>query len=240
MPQRAIMILMFNFIKSHKVLSAIIGANIVAVIVVIGVIVSHFSKTATIDIKVAPIDATIKLNGRQYDNLSQHDIAPGHYRVEISMDNMQSVSYDINLEKNGFVRINTYLKDTNDSYDYYLSHPDDEYLLEAVAPPDDAKAQVFIKKYKKMASLNDHLPIDVSEYTEDFAYYTQYSIRENTTIEECDKIICITIEDNTGGNEEQAKKKIQDLGYDPADYRIDYEYNPIFGADIEDEVENDE
>ncbi|MBR3246751.1 hypothetical protein IKF87_02610 [Candidatus Saccharibacteria bacterium] len=231
---------MFNFIKRHKVLSAIIGANIVAIIIVIGIIISHYAKTATIDIKVAPIDATIKLNGQQYNNLSQHDIVPGHYHIEISMDNMQPVSYDINLEKNGFANIYAYLKDTNDSYDYYLSHPEDEFILEEVAPADDAKAQVFIKNYKKIASLKDHLPIDVSEYTEDFAYYTQYSIRENTDIQGCDKVICIIIEDNTGDNEEQAKKKIQDLGFNLADYRIDYEYNPIFGADIDDEVRSDE
>lgn len=222
---------MFSFVKEHKVISALIFVNIVVVIVVIVAIIVHHAKTATIDIKVAPASAEITLNGKAYENLKQHDIFPGDYHVEIKMDNMESKSFDLHLDRNGFAQIHTYLKDASGGgYTYYLSHPEDEFILAEVAPSDDQPAQEFIKSYNKKASLRDHLPIDYDAYTDDFAFYVQYNISEDSA-DDCDKVLCLVIEDNTGGNEEAAKEKIKGLGYNPADYRITYQYAPLYGSE---------
>ena len=50
---------MFNFIRNHKVLSLLLFLNVVAVLVVVLVIVIHNTKTATVDIMVAPMDAVV-------------------------------------------------------------------------------------------------------------------------------------------------------------------------------------
>ena len=72
---------MFNFIKRHKALSLLLFLNVVAVLVAVLVIVIHNSKTATVDIKVAPIDATVELNGTKYENLQSHNKDTLEYRT---------------------------------------------------------------------------------------------------------------------------------------------------------------
>ena len=226
---------MLEFIKRHKTISGLICANIIAIIVVIVVIIVHNAKTATIDINVAPADATITLNGARYDNFKQHDILPGDYHVRITMDGMQPKEYDISLENNGFARIWNYLLSEDGSFDYYLTHPDDELILAEVAPEDDEAAQAFIDSYNKKASLIDVLPIEYAHFTDDFAYYTQYSIELDFDKEDCARVLCLLIKDNTGGNEQSARNKIKEYGYDPADYEITYEYLPLQGSRSDDE-----
>ena len=224
---------MFSFIKRHKIISALALANIAVVIVVIAVTIVHHAKTATIDIKVAPASAEITLNGKAYENLRQHDIFPGDYQVEIKMDNMESKSFDLHLDQNGFAQIHIYLKDASGGggYTYYLSHPEDEYLLAEDAPLNDQPAQEFIKNFTKKIGLRDQLPINYDAYTEDFSDYYEYSIYEEPT-DNCEHILCLIIEDNTGNSESLAKNKIQKLGYNLSDYRITYQYSPLYGSEV--------
>ena len=219
-----------SFIKQHKIISSLILVNIVVGIIAIIVIVMHQVKTAVVDINVAPSVATITLNGREYENSKSHNVLPGNYHVKISMDGMQTKEFDITLENDGFSSIKTYLLDNNNSFDYYLSHSSDVFLLENIADIDDQKAQDFIKLYKKKASLADYLPLYFDEYTDDFAYYIQYNISQDPR-EDCSKVLCLIIEDNTGDNEERAKEKIRELEYNLEDYEIIYQYVPLYGAE---------
>lgn len=63
------------------------------------------------------------------------------------------------------------------------------------------------------------LPIEVSEYNSNYTVYTHYTITYN--IEDDNKII-VYITDYTGGNYQNALKKIRDLGYAPDLYNIQY------------------
>ncbi len=221
---------MLNFIRQHKI-ATIITFNLVVVVIVVIAIIIHFAKTAVVDILVAPKDAVVTLNGRRYDNQKQHDLLPGNYHVKITMDNMQTKEYDITLEKNGFAKIWDYLLDVNGSYEYYFSHPEDANILTEVALDDDEAAKAFITKYEKVISIIDILPFDYDAYTDDFSEYVQYSIQQDLR-DDCDKAVCLIIEDNTGGNEQTAKNKIKELGYDLDNYSITYEYVPLYTAEI--------
>lgn len=221
---------MLEFIKQHKI-ATIVTINLAAVIVVVIIIIIHFLKTASIDIHVAPSDAVITLNGRRYDNLKQHDILPGNYHVKIAMDNMQTKEFDITLERQGFVRISDYLLDANGGFDYYLSHSRDETILAEIVKDDDEAAKSFIAKYEKITSIIDILPFNYDAYTDDFSDYIQYSIQQDLR-EDCDKAVCLIIEDNTGGNEQVAKDKLKELGYNLDDYSFSYQYNPLYTAEI--------
>lgn len=222
---------MLAFIKNHKLISGLIIANFLAIIIIIIVIMVHHAKTATIDILVAPRDATVTLNGKKYNNLEQHDILPGNYHVEIFMDNMQSKSYDIIMENNGFARIHDYLLDNDGGYDYYLSHPDDASTLANIISDNDQSAQKFIEKYQQKYSIIELLPIDYDAYTDDFAYYYQYTIDQDDR-EDCPKVVCLVIRDYTGGSEDLAKNKIKELGYDLNDYEINYKYVETYTSEI--------
>ncbi len=225
---------MFNFIRNHKAISVIGAINIAVVITVIVVIIIHSTKTATVDIYVAPSSAEITLNGQKYDNLKTHNIAPGEYHVKITMDNMQTEEYDITLETNGFTRVNDYLLDSRGGFDYYLTHPDDVVILTEIAEEDDKKIQSFLSKYEKMASILKALPIKYDSYTEDFSDYIQYNIRQDDR-RDCDKVACLIIEDNTGDNKQRAIDKLKELGYNPDDYNITYQYVPLYTSGMNNE-----
>lgn len=218
---------MFSFIGRHKFISGLILANIIAVIVAIAIVIIHHAKTATIDINVTPLAAEITLNGRLYANQESHDVLPGNYHVKISMDGMQTKEYEIQLDRDGYARIWDYLLDASGSFDYYLTHPDDEWILAQIAPEDDKAAQDFITSYDQKASLTDILPIEYAQYTNDYADYTKYNIDIDSETEDCNSILCLVIEDYTGGNEQIALAKIKELGYNPEDYKITYKYTPM-------------
>ena len=227
---------MFSFIKRHKIISGLFCANIIAVIAVITSIAVYYAKTAVVDIYVAPSAATITLNGKPYENFQSYDLLPGDYHVEIAMDGMQTKEYDITLADGGFAKIHDYLLDSmGGGYNYYLTHPEDEYLLTQIASKDDQPAQKFISAYEQKAGILDILPIDYDAYTDDFAYYIQYKIRVDDSRGDCPKIACLVIEDNTGDNEQRAKDKIKEYGYNPDDYEIKYEYVPLYGSEVNNE-----
>lgn len=63
------------------------------------------------------------------------------------------------------------------------------------------------------------LPIEVSEYNNNYTKYTHYTI--TYTIDN-DSKITVYITDYTGGNHDAAIKKIKDLGFVPEQYNIKY------------------
>lgn len=212
---------MFNFIKRHKVLSLLLFLNVVAVLVVVLVIVIHASKTATVDIKVAPIDATVELNGTKYENLQSHNIAPGDYQVKISMEGMQTKEFEISVENDGFVRIWTYLLDENGRFEYYMDHSDDAEILKDVA---DDEAKAWLEELSQVWGIREVLPLTFSNTFEEKATeVVSISVRWGENDECNEKAYCLIIHDFTGNNTEKALSMIRDAGYDPNDYELVFE-----------------
>ena len=208
---------MFNFIRNHKVLSLLLFLNVVAVLVVVLVIVIHNTKTATVDIMVAPMDAVVELNGTRYENMRSHNVVPGEYHVKILMDGMQTKEYDINLERDGFVRIWEYLLSADGSFDYYLSHPEDEAVLENIIDEDDRAAQNFIAEYQRIARINEVLPL---EYYDNENPADPIGIFIEQSKDVCkNKINCLSV---YGGEKHQdiVFKLISDTGYSPDDFEV--------------------
>ena len=211
------LIVMFNFIKQHKALSLLLFFNIVAVLLVILIIVIHNSKTATVDIMVTPYDAVVELNGARYENMRSHNIVPGDYHVKISMEGMQTKEYDFSVEKDGFVRIWNYLLDANGGFDYYLSHPDDEMMLENIIDEEDRAAKSFIAKYQIVSKVDEILPLEYYN-NDDPADPIGIFIEQSKDI--CkDKVNCLSV---YGGEKHQdiAFKMISDAGYSPDDFDV--------------------
>ena len=75
-------------------------------------------KTATIDVVVAPVSATVKVGGVQYRN-GQHRIEPGTYNVEISKDGFGSYSGTVTLEKGQTEKIYVCLQKNENNTEYY-------------------------------------------------------------------------------------------------------------------------
>ena len=224
---------MFSFVKRHKIVSVVILLNLILIAVVIAVIVMHNAKTATVDIKVAPLEAEIRLNGQRYDNFQSYDVLPGEYRVEISMEGMETKEYDITLENNGFERIKTYLVGVDGGFDYYLRHPEAEAVLAQVIDDSDTVAKEFVEKYESVSAIADILPYNYDAYVDNYAYYVNYEIAKDER-DDCRKIVCLRILDYTGGNEQAAINTIIEQGFNPDDYEIVYEevlYSSVRASD---------
>ena len=212
---------MFKFIRNHKILRLMVFLNVVAVLIVVLVIVIHNSKTATIDIMVAPSEAVVELNGSKYDNLGSYNVAPGDYHVKISMDGMQTKEFDIELEDGEFERIWTYLLDDGGGFGYYLGHPDDAQILNDVA---DAEAREFLEEYDRLHSIEDVLPLQYSNtFDPDATEVVSISVRWGLGDECNEKAYCLIVHDFTGKNTEKALQLIRDAGYNPDDYELVYE-----------------
>ena len=209
---------MLELIRRHKIISAVVALNVIAVLVVILLVVIHRAKTVSIDVYVAPSEATIELNGKKFDNFASYNLMPGEYRVSISMDGMKTKEYDLALENDGFARIWEYLVDDNDSLDYYLKNPDEISILTKFS--DDEEVKKVIEYYDKVVSIRDALPL---EYYDRSDPDNSVGVFVEEDMNECiDKILCLVI---YGGekNRDIALGLIKEAGYNPDDYGIRFE-----------------
>ena len=209
---------MLDYIRHHKIVSAVIALNVIAILIAILFVVIHNAKTAAVDIYVAPSKATIELNGKNYDNFASYNLMPGDYHVKISMDGMKTEEYDLILENDGFVRIWKYLVDDNGSLDYYLKNPDEIAILAKFN--DDKDANSVVEYYNKVVSIRDALPL---EYYDRSDPNNSIGVFVEEDMNECnDKILCLVI---YGGEENRAKALdlIKEAGYNPDDYGIRFE-----------------
>ena len=212
---------MFSFIKQHKIVSLVVFLNVVALLIIVLVIVIQNMKTASVDIMVTPINATVELNGKKYENFETSNIAPGRYTVKISMEGMQTKEYGIELMDGGFERIWTYLLDDNGGFDYYMNHPDDATILSDIA---DSNVRNFLADYNKLTSIKDVLPLQLSNtFDENATEIISVSVRWGAEDECNEKAYCLIIHDLTGKNTEKALQLIRDAGFNPNDYELVYE-----------------
>ncbi len=209
---------MLELIRRHKIISAVVALNVIAVLVVILLVVIHRAKTVSIDVYVAPSEATIELNGKKFDNFASYNLMPGEYHVSISMDGMKTKEYDLALENDGFARIWEYLVDDNDSLDYYLKNPDEISILTKFS--DDEEVKKVIEYYDKVVSIRDALPLEYYDRSDPDNSVGVF-VEEDTN--ECiNKILCLVI---YGGEKNRgiALGLIKEAGYNPDDYGIRFE-----------------
>ena len=209
---------MLDYIRRHKIVSAVIALNLIAILIAILFVVIHNAKTASVDIYVAPSEATIELNGKKYDNFASYNLMPGDYHVKISMDGMKTVEYDLVLDNNGFARIWKYLVDDNGGFDYYFKNPDEISILAKFS--DDENVNELIEYYNKVISIRDVLPL---EYYDRSDPDNSIGVFVEEDMNECDnKILCLVI---YGGedNRDIALSLIKEAGYNPDDYGIRFE-----------------
>lgn len=218
---------MLNFIKQHKTITAFICFDLVAVIAIVAILLIQGNKSVTIDIKVVPTQATIELNGHSYDNLSSVKVAPGNYHAKISMPGMQTKELDISATGGDYVKLWTYLLNDDGEIAYTINDADEVMTLSEIS--DDEKSQEFIANYEKQTSILGRLPITYDQYSPDYTDYVWYEIDLDPR-GDCPKILCLKIIDRTGNNEQSAYTYLRELGYNPDDYGITYEYQPLGSA----------
>ncbi len=207
--QRRILVIIISIIFALLLIGAIIAA----------IINSKYS--ATLDLLVAPRDATILIDGKPYKN-GQYNFEPGEITVNISMDGFTSEEQQLTLKAGETTKYYTYLIPTDGSLDWYLEHEDDMMLMNTIG---DANAALDSNEYLEENPIVEVLPIIYANYDKDYNY-TEFRV-DGGKFDNCKESFCLKITDTTGGNREHALELIREKGFNPDDYEIIYEYDPI-------------
>ena len=138
------------------------------------------------------------------------------------MEGFESKEEKIVLEPNTTTKYYTYLMPTDGSFKWYLEHEEDMMILNTIG---DAEANVNATNYLEKYPIVDALPIIYANYDKEWNY-TEFRV-DGGKFNECKEAFCLKITDTTGGNKDSALKMIRDKGFNPEDYEIIYQYEPI-------------
>lgn len=209
---------MKDFIKKYPIpVIGLITLTFVTVILFITAI--SMKDTTEIEIRVAPISATVSIDGKTYQN-GTFRIPSGIHNVKIEKSGFQTkeFTFDTNVSD----KLYSYLVENDGSYNWYLNHNEDSILLTSIG---DYESKIASGNYTKNYPIIQILPIIYANYDKEYNY-TEYRI-DGGSFDDCKTDFCIKITDTTGGNYDAAIEKIRETGFNPNNYQILYEYKPI-------------
>ena len=199
--------------KKIKIIIGIASFFMVSIIAIsVFFIVDNLRKTASITFAIAPLSADIKLNGVSYNNSQTYNVVPDNYVLEGYFEPYQEVFTLKDHESKTVYLEMTAIEGTN----WYEDHPEDGIIMDTIIEHELNEASEFITEKYPLLGI---LPINVEYYTND-SEYVYYTISYN--LEDTNNPI-ILVKDYTGNNYDNAINRIKLEGYDPADYKIEYQ-----------------
>lgn len=209
---------MKKFIKKYPILT-LVFITLILITSILFITALSLKDTTEIEIRVAPSSATILIDGKTYQN-GKFRISTGSHSVEIKKDGFTTKNFTFDTSSSD--KLYSYILEEDGGYSWYLNHKEDALLLTSIGDYESKlEAANYNSKYPIMASL----PVIYANYDDNY-HYTEYRI-DGGSFTGCNTDFCLKITDTTGGNYESAIQKIKDLGFNPEDYTILYEYTPI-------------
>lgn len=189
----------------------------IAIIIIIATI--NMGQTKEIEILITPASATIKIDGKNYQN-GTYKFKEGEHQVHLEKENFTSKDFTFNTSNTD--KIYEYLEQTDGTYSWYLNHEEDALLLTQIG---SFNASVRALEFTKSHNAISKLPLVYANYDEHYNY-TEYRV-DGGKFSECVSDFCLKITDTTGGNLDAAKQKLKEQGINPDNYEIVYSYTPI-------------
>lgn len=191
----------------------IVDIVVIAVIVVINIINSK--RNAIFDILIAPVDATITVDGVEFKN-GAYKFFPGQHEVKIVADGFTTKTATVNLEENKTIKLYTFLVPENNEYIKYAYNPENITVLMKVGQGNQ-RVEEFIDDYNLQMALIEKLPYAYSD-----AEGRRFTILDITD-DECKKIVCLSVTDISGeGNYSFAKQYLGEKGLNEQYYDLSY------------------
>lgn len=191
----------------------IVDIVVIAVIVAINIINSK--RNAIFDILIAPVDATITVDGVEFKN-GTYKFFPGQHEVKIVADGFTTKTTTVNLEENKTVKLYTFLVPENNEYIKYAYNPENITVLMKVGQGNQ-RVEEFIDDYNLQMALIEKLPYAYSD-----AEGRRFTILDITD-DECKKIVCLSVTDISGeGNYSFAKQYLSEKGLNEQYYDLSY------------------
>lgn len=212
----------------NKWVRLILIVDILAIIGIIAIIIYNLTKNSIINFTIAPIDATITVNGNSSYHNGSYQFHPGTYEVVISHDGLNSKTFTVELQDNSSAAITTFLSGS-DNFDFYrLKDNYSSYLaLERIAAASDnqttdhdTSAETFIADFQRNYNLySAQLPATYSEYDEKGKLTKYISVRRN---DNCSITLCLEALVNNEDDKILANSLLQGKGFNLKDFEIEY------------------
>ena len=223
----------------RKILIALGGLIAIAGIVALVFLIINSNKNMTLSILVAPTDAKITINGKEYTNGNYQEFPASKISVTIEREGFDTKELELEGGSNKVVKIQTYLETQN--LEKYREMGDSYRVLRLIADYSDTKISNFITESNKIEEIKYKLPVwtmasfsNSEVHTTSDGFDTTENINPGIKLVdgnqelECEKMSCIKalISGERTNKEDQAiNDKIRELGYNPSDYQIIYVEN---------------
>ena len=207
----------------------IIDAIVVIALIIFGI--TQATRTAMLKIDVTPLDAKVSVNGDDSYTNGTYQLQPGSYHIEVSHDDLDTQTFDVNLERDHTTNITAYLTKEND-IDFYLQKPNlqsfnklTDMLSRENSDSEEIKA---IKDTSDMAQYDysrlSALPITKTEYQDTETgrkLLYDITIRENHSAD-CSTWLCLEVLMLGTDDESIVEQILTDNGFDVEGYEIKY------------------
>ena len=216
-----------NFFR-NKWVRAILVIDVLTIIGVVTVVIYNLTKNAIIDFTIAPIDATITVNGNSNYHNGSFQFHPGTYEVTISHESLDPKTFIIELQPDSDVAITTFLSEDG-FFDFYkLKDNYSSYLmLERIASPNnnqttdnDTSAEDFIANFQESYNLyQTKLPVTYSEYDDNGKLIKYISVRDGHN---CTFTLCLITSIYDEKDKDFVKSLLLDAGFNMENFEIEY------------------
>ena len=228
-----------SFFRNKWVLLSL-AIDIIIVIFIIVISINKAAETAIINFDVTPVDATITINGRGgYENKGQpiegnrnsdrsYSLKPGTYEIQISHPDLDTKTFNLNLESNTNTTITTFLSKDGDFSFYTLRDNLSSFnrLAEIASAEDnqttdhDTSAETFIANFQRNYDFySDGLPLIYAE-RDDNGKTTKYiSVRAGYN---CNITLCLQTTVYDENDEAIVNSLIEGAGFNVEDFEIEY------------------
>lgn len=189
----------------------IVALSLILVMVLVALCVIKTFKNSYLNLYVAPVSATVTIDGRQYKN-GTYAFYEGKHTAIITKDGLEKKEITFYLGPDHYTNLFTYLTGQNNDFSYYLGNPDDFAILKEIS---DENSQSFVDQVIKSKGIYDLLPASIYDGDNLVA-----SVYKNS---ECGELPCIRVVNMIGDNhEDKVKDFILQNGYNPDFYSVDY------------------
>ena len=166
---------LFRFDSNEKQKKIVRGTAFFIIIAFIGLVIYsvinlivNADKTATIKILVAPSDATVIIDGRNYPTDRTIKIEPGTYAVKIEKEGFISFNGSIKADADATAYLYEYLNEENENGTYYKDNEQELSRTQRIA---DKKADIFQENYTGSDNIWNVTPYD--DYPSGYKIYAE-------------------------------------------------------------------
>lgn len=175
---------LFRFESNNKQKKIVKGTLVFIVAFFIGIavysitsLIINADKTATIKVLVAPKDASLTIDGRNFPTETTIKIKPGTYAVKIEKDGFIAYNSSIKAIGNETAYIYEYLNEEDENGTYYKDHQEDLSRTQHIS---DKKADIFHETYVGTDNIWNVTPYD--DYNSGYKIFAEKSEEGTVTI----------------------------------------------------------